>query len=253
MEIFKKRNGNYKSVTDLKITDNAVKVTGESSEKEILRALSILAGSLKTASTAAQSLEYYISAKSRPKVKNYYTYGDFIKSSKEKLNSVVRKYFSPASFDFLCFYGYNFMARADMYKYRKQMANFLIEQVRYCVKNNLSDDKIKKLYNYIEIPQIIRDKGKFREDDFYYAIGDGNYLYGQVHSINRNKKEFEIYYVLFDEYNWDDNATYFFNLDFLVSDTYDLVIETSAFKKLEQSDVAAPFLSLFIERHKVRF
>lgn len=36
----------------------------------------------------------------------------------------------------------------------------------------------------INIPEIIRDKSKLSENDFYFAVGDGNYLYGQVHTSN---------------------------------------------------------------------
>ena len=41
-----------------------------------------------------------------------------------------------------------------------------------------------------------------KNKDFYYAIGDGNYLFGKVTDVNMILKTFEVVFVFFDEYNW---------------------------------------------------
>ena len=83
-------------------------------------------------------------------------------------------------------------------------------------------------------------------------MGDGNFLYGQVHTINLEKREFQILYVMYDEYNWDDNVTYFIKRS-PGSAPYDLVIETAAFKKWEKEGLAKPFLQFFIDVVTVKY
>ena len=52
-------------------------------------------------------------------------------------------------------------------------------------------------------------------------------------------------YVLYDEYNWDSEPyTYLFKSKGL--GTYDLAVETSAFKKWEANKLAAPFLNFIV-------
>ena len=73
-----------------------------------------------------------------------------------------------------------------------------------------------------------------------------------VHTLNERKREFQILYVLYDEYNWDDNVTYFLKED-TGKGAYRLVVETAAFKKLEKAGIAKPFLQFFIDTYTVSY
>ena len=154
--------------------------------------------------------------------------------------------------DFLCFYGYDAIGRGDLYTYASKIKNYLISNVQYAIKNNVPKKDILKFYNYQKIPEIIRNKKSPADNDFYFAVGDGNYLYVQVHTLNERKREFQILYVLYDEYNWDDNVTYFIKVE-PKEGPYYLVLETAAFKKLEKSGLAKPFLQFFIDTYTVSY
>lgn len=88
----------------------------------------------------------------------------------------------------------------------------------------------------------------FNNRDFLYAIGDGNYLFGSVYDINPFFRFFRVMFVLFDEYNWGNNDTYFFKMSSDVNKPFTVVVETAAFKKFEKEGLAKPFLTFFVDR-----
>ena len=108
------------------------------------------------------------------------------------------------------------------------------------------------IFCYQKLSEIIRNKKSPADNDFYFAVGDGNRLYGQVHTLNERKREFQILYVMYDEYNWDDNVTYFIERS-LGDASYNLIIETAAFKKWEKDGLARSFLQFFVDVVTVKY
>ena len=208
--------------------------------------------SYKLGLTSTRCMEYYLNYPNRPSLKEYFGGGQLLGLGLKRLGDIAKKNFSIAGTDFLAFYGYNFLIRGNIRIYSEKIKNVLLYNVKYASERKISKESILKYYSYENIPEIIRDKSKLSENDFYFAVGDGNYLYGQVHTINLEKKGFQILYVMYDEYNWDDNVTYF--IKHSPGDApYSLVIETAAFKKWEREELAKPFLQFFVDVVTVKY
>ena len=202
--------------------------------------------------TSTRCMEYYLSYPNRPSLKEYFGGGQFLGLGLKRFGDIAKKHFSIAGTDFLAFYGYNFSIRGNVRIYSEKIKNVLLHNVRYASERTISKESILKYYAYENIPEIIRDKSKLSENDFYFAVGDGNFLYGQVHTINFKKREFQILYVMYDEYNWDDNVTYFIKRS-PGDASYNLVIETTAFKKWEKDGLARSFLQFFVDVMTVKY
>ncbi len=57
---------------------------------------------------------------------------------------------------------------------------------------------------------------------------------------------------MYDEYNWDDNVTYFIKRS-PGDASYNLIIETAAFKKWEKDGLARSFLQFFVDVVTVKY
>ena len=250
---FIKRKGKLAENSDLKLSETIkIKILESDSQSSILLKLKSLLGlGIVLQSASSVALSYYINAKNRITTLNMFSLTEFLSISNERLSNIARKNLN-VNQNFLCFYGYDAMSRGNLYVHVNEIKRVLIDNVRYAVQNNISKKEILKFYNYREIPEIIRNKKSPADNDFYFTVGDGNYLYGQVHTINEHKREFQILYVLYDEYNWDDNVTYFIKAD-QGEGPYYIIIETSAFKKLEKEGIAKPFLQFFIDTYTVKY
>lgn len=134
--------------------------------------------------------------------------------------------------------------KGSFYSDVNRLDGIIIQKIKG--KEHLPVAEIKKqAYGTIEIKKIFVNKLNPLAADFYFAIGDGNYLFGKATDINKSKQSFRMLYVLYDEYNWDSKPyTYFFKSKGI--GTYDLVVETSAFKKWEENKLAAPFLNFIV-------
>lgn len=251
---FVKRKGRLVDNTDIPLTDFKIKILGSDSVNTISASLDFLTGlPFYWPSTSSRCLRYYISADKRSPVEEYYSLTELLGLSRKRLRDIAKKNFSAAAgVDYIAFYGYDAISKGNLYVYVDKIKTCLIENVRYAVKNKTSKNEILKFYNYQEVPEIIRNKNSMGENDFYFAIGDGNYLYGQVHTIDTSKREFQILYVLYDEYNWDEDVTYFIKTD-TKNSSYWFIVETAAFKKLEKEGLAKPFLEFFVDTCTVSY
>ena len=251
---FIKRKGKLSDNLDLATSDLPIKtkiLASDSIESILFHLKTGLILSIYLQSTSARCLNYYISAENRPYSEKYFSLTELFGLSDKRLKDIARKN-ANINQEFLSFYGYDAMSRGNLYTYTNKIKNILIDNVRYAVSKNISKKDILKFYNYQDIPEIVRNKNSHADNDFYFAVGDGNRLYGQVHTLNERKREFQILYVLYDEYNWDDDVTYFIKLN-PDNDPYIVVIETAAFKKLEKAGIAKPFLQFFIDTYTVRY
>ncbi len=252
---FIKRKGRQADNLDLPEAEKLkIKISGADSVSTISDKLKSLTGALSyTIFTSSKCLGYYIRAGNRNPMEHYYSLTELFGLSRERLSNIAKKNFSAAAvMDYLVFYGYDAISRGNLWVYTDKIKNCLVENVRYAIKNKIPKTEILKFYNYQEVSEIIRNKNSTSENDFYFAIGDGNYLYGQVHTINMSKREFQILYVLYDEYNWDEDVTYFIKLD-TENGPYRFIIETAAFKKLEKGGLAKPFLEFFVDTCTVSY
>lgn len=254
MELIK-RKGKYKDNLKEKTTGEKVIFTEENAKKmgAFLTKLSLKEGigRGKIGSTSAKCLDYYFGGYlARPKIRSYFGGTKILGLDRKKIINIVKKHYGSKAFlsDYLVFNGYNFLIRGDVANYTEKIKQTLKKNVIWAVKNNISTKKILKFYDYNHIPQIHRNKSKLSENDFWFAIGDNNYLYGQVHTINLKKKEFEILFVLYDEYNWDNNVTYFIKHKYIT-----LIIETGVFKYLESNNMAKEFITCFADTEVVKF
>ena len=243
---FVKRKGNLSDNLDISIANFNIKITASQNTAVILAELKALMDLLGVFSTSAKCLNYYITPWSRNTTKSYFAGGKLIGPSVKQLSDIAKKYYSIAGKDFLVFNGYDFLTRGNVYVYTEKVKNIILENVRYCVNKGSDKKVITELYNYQSIPEIIRDKDKFSDNDFYYAVGDGNYLFGKVNSLNLKERKVEILFVLYDEYNCDSNAVYFLKIN-NKKGAYSIVVETAAFKKLENNGLASPFLQFFVD------
>ena len=249
---FIKRSGSLADNSDLAMSEINIKILASQSPPVILAGLKSLMSVMGIISTAAKCLDFYISPFSRNHVKNHFGGGKLIGPSTKALTDIVKKNYHTAGMDYLVFNGYKFIDRGDLYKYTQKIKNTLISHVKYNVRNNTPVSTIKKLYNYETVPEVIRNKNNFSDNDFYYAVGDGNYLFGKVNSLNTQNKKFQILFVLHDQYNWDDNVTYFLKYD-TKDGPYLAVVETAAFKKLENNGLASIFLQFFVDTCTVSY
>ena len=253
---FLKKNGRLENNPDIPRSNISAQILESYNTATILKSLKAICGIFGLRSTSVKCMDYYISPSNstlgRESVRNEMSLTELFALPTKRLTDISRKNYSSVSMDYLVFYGYDAMSRGNLYKYTDLIKKKLIENVRYAVKNNRSKREILKFYDYQVIPEIIRNKESISDNDFYFAVGDGNYLYGQVHTLNERKREFQILYVLYDEYNWDDNVTYFIKLD-TKNGPYRIIIETAAFKKLEKSGLAKPFLQFFIDTYTVSY
>ena len=253
---FIKRSGKLSDNSDFKLSDTIkIKILASDSEFSILAKLNTFLNlGIIFQSTSSVCMSYYIDAKTRASPLNMFSLTEFLNLPYKRLVDIARGSIANINTnqDFLCFYGYDAIGRGDLYTYTSKIKNYLISNVQYAIKNNVPKKDILKFYNYQKIPEIIRNKKSPADNDFYFAVGDGNYLYGQVHTLNERKREFQILYVLYDEYNWDDNVTYFIKVE-PKEGPYYLVLETAAFKKLEKSGLAKPFLQFFIDTYTVSY
>ena len=249
---FIKRKGHLRDNSDLNVGKFNIKVLESYDVHQILAELkSFMTLGVYGQFTSAKALNYYIDGNNRLNNEKYFSLTELFGLPKDRLIDIAKKNLNVTQ-DFLSFYGYDAMSRGNLYIYASSIKRILIDNVRYAVKNNILRDNILKFYNYQTIPEIIRNKNSIPDNDFYFSIGDGNYLYGQVHTLNERKREFQILYVLYDEYNWDDNVTYFIKRN-SKNNPYRIVIETAAFKKLEKEGIAKPFLQFFIDTYTVSY
>ena len=250
---FIKKPGRVSDNPDIPQGDLSVKILASDSADVISKNLRSWVITLSSFNfTSAKCLEFYISAPHRTNYKGYFSLTELFGLPIERFTDIARKNYSTAGKDYLAFYGYNAMSRGNLYVYKEKIKNYLIENVRYAVQKKLPKEQILKFYAYENIPEIIRNKDVLSDNDFYFAVGDGNSLYGQVHTIDLEKKQFQILFVLYDEYNWDDNVTYFIKLG-LENEPYRVIVETAAFKKLEKEGMAKPFLQFFVDTYTVSY
>lgn len=182
----------------------------------------------------------------------------FMGLKKEILEKIAKKCNLNPVQDKLAFYGHSFYNRANMGTFKTRIENEIKKRVIKEIQNGKSDSEIKSTVEHIvDIPAVYRnqDKNTLMGIDFYFAIGDGNKIYGKVHTINRLKKDFQILLVLVDEYNWSSNSTYFFKTNFLDNkgDMYDGVVETRVLKKAEKAGEAKRFLTFFVDSITVSY
>ncbi len=251
---FIKRMGKLSDNLDIPQSDFNFKILGSDSISTITAVLKSATGLFfYWPSTSFTCLRYYINADNRSPIEEHCSLTELLGLSRKRLSDIAKKNFSAATrMDYMIFYGYDAISKGNLYVYVDKIKTCLVENVRYAVKNKIPEKEILKFYNYQEVPEIIRNKDSMWENDFYFAIGDGNYLYGQVHTINMSKREFQILYVLYDEYNWDEDATYFIKFD-TGNGPYNFIIETAAFKKLEKEGKAKPFLEFFVDTCTVSY
>ena len=253
---FLKKKGHLKDNLDIPRSDTSIQILESYNTAVILKTLKEACNIFGLRSTSVKCMDYYLSPSNstlgRESVRNEMSFTELFALPTKRLTDISRRNYSVAGMDYLVFYGYDAVSRGNLYKYTEIIRKKLVENVRYAIKNNISKKEILKFYDYQAIPEIIRNKESISDNDFYFAIGDGNYLYGQVHTLNERKKEFQILYVLYDEYNWDDNVTYFIKLD-TKNGPYSIIVETAAFKKLEKLGLAKPFLQFFVDTYTVSY
>ena len=251
---FVKRQGRLSDNLDLQTSNWVIKTKILASDSTNIILYNLKKGlipSIYFQFTSSRCLDYYIRAENRSNSEKFFSLTELFGLPDKKLQDIARKN-TNINQDFLSFYGCDAMSRGNLYVYTNKIKNYLINNVRYAIRNNVPKEQILKFYTYQDIPEIIRDKNSVPDNDFYFAVGDGNCLYGQVHTLNERKREFQILYVLYDEYNWDDNITYFLKED-TGKGAYRLVVETAAFKKLEKAGIAKPFLQFFIDTYTVSY
>lgn len=182
---FIKKQGKLSDNPDIPQGNLSVKILASDSVDTISKNLRSWTITLKS---SAKCLEYYISTPYRTSYKGYFSLTELFGLPIERFTDIARKNYSTAGRDYLAFYGYNAMSRGNLYVYKEKIKNYLIENVRYAVQKKLPKEQILKFYAYENIPEIIRNKRIFSDNDFYFAVGDGNSLYGQVHTIDLEKK-----------------------------------------------------------------
>ncbi len=245
---FVKRKGTKDENNDIKMS----KLNISLKEKDANFLIKIIVNEvLKVASpvsVAAKCLRYYLAYPLRISNQKYKA-GQLLGLSKGKLYDICKKIY-PEPRDYLSFIGYSFWKRGDLNIHIDIVKNYLINNVRWAHNNNIPKEKILSFYSYREVKNFFRDKdrtNKAAATDLYYAIGDGNHLFGKVHTIDMKRRRFQILLVLFDEYNWDNSATYFMKIKKNTNDPYLLSVETKWFKELERKQLAKPFITFFID------
>lgn len=253
----KRTNKGLKDIKNIKVSSNALLILGK--DKNSLEQISKLENRIENLDMimpiSKKCLNYYL----RPKTRSNFelgraTFKDKKIYSKTITNDIARKYFRDADKkDHLLFYGDNIYLKGNVSIKSKKMVEIfkwhIKEKFRSLKKSNAVEE-IKRLYSYEKVNLLGLKQGflNIRNKDFYYAIGDGNYLFGKVTDVNTILKTFEVMFVLFDEYNWGENDTYFFKFSSNPDKPYTTVIETAAFKRFEKEGLAKPFLTFFVDR-----
>ena len=185
---FIKRKGKLADNTDIKISDSIIKtkiLASDSTSSILFNLKKGLIPSIYLQSISSRCLNYYIDAKNRMHFEKYFSLTELFGLPSERLKNIARKNINNTTQNFLSFYGYDAVTKGNLYVYTNAIKNYLIENVRYAVNKNVPKEEILKFYNYQTIPEIIRNKNSFSDNDFYFSVGDGNYLYGQVHTLNK--------------------------------------------------------------------
>ena len=239
---------------NIKLSEGAFRLLGDTNEtaKQLEERMLKKIKFFKLFSVATKCLNYYFAYPNRLPLKEEKTGGQLFGLNKKILEKIAEKCNLNSAQDKLAFYGHSFYNRANMGTFKTQIENEIKNKVIKEIQKGKSDSEIKSTVEHIvNIPYVYRnqDKNKLMGIDFYFAIGDGNKIYGKVHTINRAKKDFQILLVLVDEYNWSPNSTYFFKTNIFDNegDTYDGAVETRAFKKAEKAGEAKPFLTFFVD------
>lgn len=210
---------------------------------------------------ATLGLTYYFQ-KDRQNLKvHYLTRYSFFPFDRTSLYNIIKKPFrngvtEPTKKDYLVFCGYSFYKYGNLKsKYGinlgekiTNLKNKIISDIRYAINHKVSDEKIETFYYYDEVPYVFRNKKNHFENSFYFTIGDGNFLFAKVQSINRLLRTATVIFVLYDDYNWADDVVYFLNPSLGKGDiSYNYVVETAAFKKYESMGLAKPFVVFFVD------
>ena len=255
---FLKRSGkSFKQNGDLKVSNNAFLILKENKNSagqiKQIKDKTYLLGFFDLVSK--KCLDYYLSPKTRDKFS--IGSGSFkekpLPSSRNTAVAIARKYFPNAeNMDYLVFYGYDLYLVGNSRIKAKEIENLLrwhVKEKFRTLEKKRAIRESKTLYDYKKIDFFGVKFNAFNAKlkDFYYAIGDGNYLFGNVCDVNPILRTFSIMYVYFDEYNWGDNDTYFFKSNKNPDSPFTAVIETAAFKKFESEGLAKPFLTFFVD------
>lgn len=257
---FVKRSGKgFDQIKDLKISNDALLILKKNNNsKEQIEKLKKKINILRLGgSVSGICLDYYLSAKTRLNFElgGMATHFEEFFRTRTILFDISKRYFGTAAekMDYLIFYGYNLSLMGDSKIKADKMVKFFKEKIHEkfkTLKKEQAIKKIKELYKYEEVSFLGLTYGSFdfKNRDFLYAIGDGNYLFGSVYDINPFFRFFRVMFVLFDEYNWGNNDTYFFKMSSDVNKPFTVVVETAAFKKFEKEGLAKPFLTFFVDR-----
>jgi hypothetical protein len=264
---FKKMKGDMKHNSQLKVKGTALKIlASENTKTSFLKfklfLISLLGLNYAFQGAAIRCMLYYLNKKKR---KKYEVDKVFVFNSKYGLNEeiirekIALKYPNKKNNDMYVLYGYDFLNRgSETILAKEKIIRFLQRHLDWSLKNNnkilngrrlkkveLSEMKTFKQYEHIYKNHV--GNGIFGKD-FYFALGDNNYLCGIVNHVDEKKRKFNITFMIFGEYNWDRNYTYFIKIAPLPD--YDIVIETDAFFKYEKEGEAAPFISVLVKSMK---
>ena len=157
---FVKRPGRLSDNLDLKTSNWIIKMkilASDSNEIILYNLKKGLIPSIYFQFTSSRCLDYYIRAKNRSYSENFFSLTELFGLPDKKLQDIARKNVN-INQDFLSFYGNDAMSKGNLYVYTDKIKNYLINNVRYAVKNNIPKEQILKFYAYQDIPEIIRNK-----------------------------------------------------------------------------------------------
>ena len=177
---FVKRQGRLSDNLDLQTSNWVIKTKILASDSTNIILYNLKKGlipSIYFQFTSSRCLDYYIRAENRSNSEKFFSLTELFGLPDKKLQDIARKN-TNINQDFLSFYGCDAMSRGSLYVYTNKIKNYLINNVRYAIRNNVPKEQILKFYTYQDIPEIIRDKNSVPDNDFYFAVGDGNCLYG---------------------------------------------------------------------------
>ena len=226
---FVKRSGKgFDQIKDLKISNDALLILKKNNNsKEQIEKLKKKINILRLGgSVSGICLDYYLSAKTRLNFElgGMATHFEEFFRTRTILFDISKRYFGTAAekMDYLIFYGYNLSLMGDSKIKADKMVKFFKEKIHEKFKTLKKEQAIKK----------IKELYKYEEVSFLGLI----------------IRFFRVMFVLFDEYNWGNNDTYFFKMSSDVNKPFTVVVETAAFKKFEKEGLAKPFLTFFVDR-----